>query len=85
MTPAEIPKPDGYDKNVVPMAAGVTACGIFVFLAIVFSYYFFCRKERPEEQTEVGDVIGTAVAADGRVRITGMNPRFGDLSTALNE
>lgn len=84
-TTQDITKPDGWDKNVVPTAAGVTAGGIFIFLVVVMSYYFFCRKERPAEQTAIGVAMKEEVDADGRVRITGMNPRFGDLNSGLTD
>jgi len=43
------PMPEGADKNVAPLAAAITAGGIFLFLVIVMSYFFCCRKERPDE------------------------------------
>jgi hypothetical protein len=73
--------PDDAFKNVVPLASGITAGGILVFLVVVMIYFFFCRKNRPDEESTLE--TAPALTGDGRVRITGMNPRFDDLNTNL--
>lgn len=61
------PMPEGADKNVVPLAAGVTGGGILLFLVISMAYYFCCRKERPDEESDKN--APDLYTADGRVRL----------------